>query len=322
MQQTHLTNSYRNPLDPIRHEPEIVKALEVLHFDQVELEKNKEDGSTSFASLGTLNILYFDYYERFILQVNDWKYALLPRIPTTAVGEETDDSQIYNIPAYDGTYTLKINSLRNRAALQNLDTILAKSSRFARVPKPVVVPEPVVVPVQQEVVQINTVVDNPIAITSTMYQQDLGGLVPGIQQQGFVDGIIMDTMVIGQTQEVLPAAVQQRYPLETQTQTLAGIPAINAQSVYVGQSGQPVASNLKSPAVGTSSYKKSSGRREKMKSSMKKLFHKDKRARQNVALSQPMDFMSIKMTSETSVPVHQFKRIEVTLFIKFVYLNN
>jgi len=106
-------------MQQIQHEPENIKGIEVLNFDQVELEKIRLDGTQSFHTTGTLNVVYFDYYGHFILQLNNWRYALLSRLPVAS-----NQPLIYTMPAYDGTYILKLNNNASPAALQNFEEVL------------------------------------------------------------------------------------------------------------------------------------------------------------------------------------------------------
>ena len=108
-------------------EPENIKGIEVLSFDQVELEKIRPDGSQSFHTGGNLNVLYFEYYGRFVLQVNNWRYALLSRLPITSSQPST-----YTMPAYDGTYILKFNNVAHPASLQNFEEILRNTTSFSQ----------------------------------------------------------------------------------------------------------------------------------------------------------------------------------------------
>jgi len=103
-----------------------VKGLEILYFEEAEVQKTKGN-AVSFAASGPLSVLYFKDYDRFVLQLNDWKYPLLHRLPITTTSE-----RCYTLPALNGfEFKLKINSMMSKDALKNLETILMNNSRFA-----------------------------------------------------------------------------------------------------------------------------------------------------------------------------------------------
>jgi len=103
-----------------------VKGIEVLFFEEAEVQKCKGD-ATSFAAIGPLSVLYFKDYDRFVIQLNDWKYPLLRRLPIT-----TSSDRCYNLPGLHGfEFKLKINSMPSQDALKNFETILMNNSRFA-----------------------------------------------------------------------------------------------------------------------------------------------------------------------------------------------
>lgn len=118
-------------MQPIRHEPEYLKGLEILTFDLVELEKIRGGGAHTFATLGKLSVFYFDYFERFILQLNNWKYCLLPKLLTAEITNQSGlETRNFIMPAYDGIYTLKLGQNFNPNALQNFETILSNTTKF------------------------------------------------------------------------------------------------------------------------------------------------------------------------------------------------
>jgi len=117
-------------MEPIFKAHDRIKGLEILFFEDAQIEKVK-GGSTSFSSFGNLSLLYFKDYARFMLQLNDWKYPLMRRLPVFSLGGE-GNSRIYEFPALNGfTYRLKINNVHNNAALSNLESILATNSNFS-----------------------------------------------------------------------------------------------------------------------------------------------------------------------------------------------
>jgi len=109
-----------------------LKGYEVLYFEDAEIEKYK--GSyESFGAVGHLSVLYFKEYNRFVLELNDWKYPLLRRLPIVLTSDKNNTShRIYTFPASNGfTYQLKINSIPNHQALINFETILEHNSIFS-----------------------------------------------------------------------------------------------------------------------------------------------------------------------------------------------
>jgi len=114
-------------MEPIFQESGKLKGTEVLYFDNVELEKTK-GGSNSFGATGTLSVLYFKDYKRFILHLNDWRYPLMRRIPITSNSES--GSRTLTLPALNGfEYTLKFTDVSD-AAWSNFETILSNNSGF------------------------------------------------------------------------------------------------------------------------------------------------------------------------------------------------
>jgi len=103
-----------------------VKGVEVLFFEEAEVQKMKGD-TTSFAAIGPLYVLYFKDYDRFVIQLNDWKYPLLRRLSIT-----TTSDGLYVLPALNGfTFHLRINSIPSESILKNFETILMNNSRFS-----------------------------------------------------------------------------------------------------------------------------------------------------------------------------------------------
>ena len=117
-------------MEPIHKDAGKVKAVEVLFFEEAELEKVKSN-STSFAGVGSLSVLYFKEYHRFVLQLNDWKYPLLRRLTIVASDNISPNNRSYVLPASNGfSYILRINNPSNKEAIHNFETILHKNSRF------------------------------------------------------------------------------------------------------------------------------------------------------------------------------------------------
>lgn len=107
-----------------------VKAIEVLSFPDVELQKNY-DGKNKISGVGILSVLYFPDYNRFVLYLHNWSYALLKRIPIVASTRTLSDTRCYVFPSYTGHYILKLNKIPYVEALQNFETILKHNSQFS-----------------------------------------------------------------------------------------------------------------------------------------------------------------------------------------------
>jgi len=100
--------------------------MEVLYFEDAEVQKIK-GGSPSFASTGPLSLLYFPSYNRFVLQLNDWRYPILRRLPIIS-----SDKTSFLLPAPNGfSFLLRINNALNSQGLSNLETILKNRSNFS-----------------------------------------------------------------------------------------------------------------------------------------------------------------------------------------------
>jgi len=104
--------------------------IEVLSFDHVELTKTSA-AKNSFIGVDTLRVFYYPEYDRFILLLKDWEYALLKRLPVTSSSRTDMDSRIFTFPTYGGFYTAKFTKFPYPEALQNFETILAHTTRFS-----------------------------------------------------------------------------------------------------------------------------------------------------------------------------------------------
>ncbi len=124
-------NSYATGLLPSHIASQaITNAIDVLTFENVELLKKKNE-KTSFSGIGTLRVLYFPDYGRFVMELNDWTYALLKRIPAVASTRKASGSHFYVFPSYSGSYILKLPKAVRSEAIQNLETILVNNTQFS-----------------------------------------------------------------------------------------------------------------------------------------------------------------------------------------------
>ena len=115
-------------MDQISEDYEKIKGFEILSFDEVELTKT-EAGATSFVDVGTLTVFFFQDYNRFLLYLNGWGYALLKRLPVYTTHKEDIKSRYYSFPVHNGFFNLKLNNQRPEA-LQNFEIILSNNSKF------------------------------------------------------------------------------------------------------------------------------------------------------------------------------------------------
>jgi len=107
-----------------------VKGVEVLFFEEAEIRKMK-GGSTSFAAIGPLSVLYFKEYNRFVLKLNDWRYPLMRRLPVVATGKGDINSRVYTLPSLNGfSFELRINN-PSPQGISNFETILGDNSGFS-----------------------------------------------------------------------------------------------------------------------------------------------------------------------------------------------
>jgi len=118
-------------MEPIQKDSDSMRGFEVLFFEEVELEKIKGN-STSFATMGTLSVLYFKEYSRFVLLLNDWKYPLLRRVPIISSSRTDNGTRTYILPSSNGfSFHLRLNKISSLPALSNFETILNHNSSFS-----------------------------------------------------------------------------------------------------------------------------------------------------------------------------------------------
>jgi len=104
------------------------KGVEILYFERAEIEKITEN-SLIYAGTGSLSVLYFEVYNRFVLQINDWRYPLIRRLPI--ISENNLNLPTYILPAQKNShYRLKLIDNSNIQGLKNFESILENNSRF------------------------------------------------------------------------------------------------------------------------------------------------------------------------------------------------
>ena len=116
-------------MEATRLDPNKTMAIEVLSFDGVELEKTI-GGNHSFATIGTLEVLYFKEYSLFILSLNSWKYVLLKSLPIIKASQNYTVPITYILPIDDGFFTLKLTKISHIEAVQNFEIILGRNCAF------------------------------------------------------------------------------------------------------------------------------------------------------------------------------------------------
>jgi hypothetical protein len=119
-------------MEPIIKQSGSAKGLEILFFEDAELQKNK-GGQVSFAAAGPLSVLYFKDFNRFFFKLNDWVYPLMKRLPILGMDKsDGSSSRLYCLPGSNGfNYNLRINSHGSSQGLENFETILQDCSKFA-----------------------------------------------------------------------------------------------------------------------------------------------------------------------------------------------
>jgi len=87
-----------------------IKGIRVLSFEDTELYKVlPETNSESLIESGPLNVVFFDEFDRFLLFLNLWDYALLKRLSVTSSNPNEVGTRTYTFPSSDGNLILKIN---------------------------------------------------------------------------------------------------------------------------------------------------------------------------------------------------------------------
>lgn len=119
-------------MEPIIKHSGSSRGLEILYFEDCELQKSK-GGQVSFAANGPLSVLYFKDFNRFFLRLNNWLYPLMKRLPMLGMDKsDGSSSRSYCLPGPNGfTFNLRINSYGSQAGLENFESILQDCSKFA-----------------------------------------------------------------------------------------------------------------------------------------------------------------------------------------------
>lgn len=303
--------SYR--LDPNRVEFGKIKGVEVLTFKEAELEKTL-GGRTTFATVGNLSVLYFADYDRFVLSVNDWKYALLRRLPIVSTEPTLTGPVSYTLPTYNGFYTLTINKISHVEALKNFETILLDNSRYSISSE--------TTPLRQEILSTSYGVSGPTVMQGSGIPTT--GLVQG---SGLVSNNVLAsnaglTSGPGLTSTYLPnqglVGGQTFIPGQSTLLNQSGIPGqeiYNGQEVVLGPEGTAL-SQIEHAHPGPLKAT------QRIKRGFKKFAFMVTKGlvtpnKQNLNLYQPRDIYNIKRTSEVMAPIAFFPRKEVERWISF-----
>jgi len=102
------------------------KSLEMDDVKINEIQGNKQSNITR----GKLEVCYSPEFDRFVLRVNSFKYALSPYLPTIAY-ISPNAFRSYLIPTYNGYYTLRMKSMQPPSVIQNFETILSHYTQFS-----------------------------------------------------------------------------------------------------------------------------------------------------------------------------------------------
>lgn len=116
-------------MDYFKYDPDRTMALEILRFEQVELQEKIKDNSSIVGS-GTLFVLFLKDCSRFLLCLNDWKYLLMKRLPVMTFYKKEVNTLCYSFPTLNGLYILRFSHIAHKEAVKNFDTILTHNSDF------------------------------------------------------------------------------------------------------------------------------------------------------------------------------------------------
>jgi len=113
----------------IRLDPERTLGLELLSFPGVEIEQTI-GSKHSFNTVGTLDVLHFPEYGRFVLSLHHWKFPLFKELPVIKSSEGFVDPIIFILPIDDGFYTLKFTQVFHVEGIENLETIFKNNTSY------------------------------------------------------------------------------------------------------------------------------------------------------------------------------------------------
>jgi hypothetical protein len=105
--------------------------LQILRLHDAELWQTK-DGVLSLRSKGNLQVLYSKEMNIFGLKLNDFKWSLGKNLQVVGSYCGSEGYYSYNIPTFDGYYTIKIPESQTGPALTNFETFLSNTCQFIR----------------------------------------------------------------------------------------------------------------------------------------------------------------------------------------------
>jgi len=113
-------------------ESPMIRGIKILEVDNVKVYEvyNNQSEPTNLTR-GKLLVFYFPEYDRFVLSLNSFEYALSPYLPTLASLTVDRGFRSYILPNVGGHYVLKLKTTPIPAVIKNFETILANYSQFS-----------------------------------------------------------------------------------------------------------------------------------------------------------------------------------------------
>ena len=109
-----------------------IRGIKILDVENVKIYQVPNNSSQlSNLTRGKLFIYYFPEYDRYILRLNSFQYALSPYLPILATLNVEHGFRSYILPNIGGHYVLKLKTTPIPAVIKNLETILANYSQFS-----------------------------------------------------------------------------------------------------------------------------------------------------------------------------------------------
>jgi len=106
-----------------------IKILEVENVKVYEVRTGKAEPTN--LTRGKLLVFYFPEYDRFVLNLNSFEYALSPYLPVLASLTVDRGFRSYILPNIGGHYILKLKTTPIPAVIKNFETVLANYSQFS-----------------------------------------------------------------------------------------------------------------------------------------------------------------------------------------------
>jgi len=107
--------------------------LKSIEFDNVKI--NEVQGNkTSVVTKGKIEVCYSPEYDRFVLRLNNFKYALSKKIPVTAMFAPRS-FRAYTFPTTNGHYILKMKTIQTPELIQNFETVITNYGKLLYKPE-------------------------------------------------------------------------------------------------------------------------------------------------------------------------------------------